>query len=374
MPLLSSTISQLRISFINTDQVRSFMNKINQILLTLVALVMMAASTFAMAGSGPLFIPSGKVDLPRMAITLPFFRGQVPTGEKFLFVITDASSASVATQLGVAHSPILRAAAKLSSLRKVQFNPSGVSVFDHGTVDFTPVRLVVPGDGPNFFPPKQVQPGSVGSADYNPLAQLSDGSGTIINAPIIGSINGTGHLVLPNLMPDYSQVHDKVLALDFKSNTVTLQLTPGFTSDQPVVYLSFDANVPLAASLEAATLTQADSQFLSSGADLSLFALTNGETGKANAQRQGFNSALAGDGSPLNILTLTPASAGYSPLWNVNVGSWSNGAIASGVRRRLTNFADLKSAAMAGQITNPDGSPLSSAGIIVNCPVVQVLD
>jgi hypothetical protein len=34
-------------------------------------------------------------------------------------------------------------------------------VFDSGTVDFRPQRSATPGDAPNFFPPKQFQPGSV---------------------------------------------------------------------------------------------------------------------------------------------------------------------------------------------------------------------
>ena len=337
-----------------------------------VAAIFVAASAFAQS-NGPVFIPSAKVDLKKMTATLPFYQGQLPDGSKFVFIITDASSAAAAKKLGVATSPILGATSKLSSLRKAHLALAGISTFDHGSVDFTPEHIVVPGDAPNFFPPKQFQPGSVGSGDYNPLVQIDDGAGTILNAPIIATVKEPSEMQLADGSVDYTKVHDKVLSVDLENCTVTLQMTPGFTSGKNVVYLSFDANVPLAAALEAATLTAADSQFLGSGADLNLYALTNGETGANNPQRQGFNSALSGDGSPLNILTLSPASSSYSPIWNVNVGSWTSAAISAGDRHRLSNATAVRAAASMGLITSPDGSVLGSAGIIVNCPVIQVL-
>ena len=43
-----------------------------------------------------------------------------------------------------------------------------------------------------------------------------------------------------------------------------------------------------------------------------LFAIANGQVGAGNPERQGFNSALEGDGSPLNVLTLEAAGTAYS--------------------------------------------------------------
>ena len=54
-----------------------------------------------------------------------------------------------------------------------------------------------------------------------------------------------------------------------------------------------------------------------------LFAITNGPIGKNNPQRQGFDSALAGDGYALNVLGGIPTVAtDYSPLWDVNAAEW----------------------------------------------------
>ena len=76
-------------------------------------------------------------------------------------------------------------------------------------------------------------------------------------------------------------------------------------------------------------------------------------TGKANPDRQGFNSALAGERSPLNILTgVNISSTDYTPLWDVNVAVWSNPSIKAGQRHVVR-----------------DGS----LGLLVNCPVIGFL-
>ena len=105
--------------------------------------------------------------------------------------------------------------------------------------------------------------------------------------------------------------------------------------------------------MESATLAPALDALKDSGAELDLYAVINGETGKDNPRRQGFDSALSGDGSPLNVLTGVPATiaGGYSPLWDVNPGQWSSEAIASGQRVRLTSARQFRAAVAAGTIT-----------------------
>ena len=51
-----------------------------------------------------------------------------------------------------------------------------------GMVDFSPVRSVVPGDT-SPFPPKLVQPGSVGDRLYTPTVQLVNAGYEVWNAP-----------------------------------------------------------------------------------------------------------------------------------------------------------------------------------------------
>ena len=130
---------------------------------------------------------------------------------------------------------------------------------------------------------------------------------------------------------DHSIVHDSVTAVCPEEQTVTLELQPGFSFAKPVLYLSTDANDPLPAALEAAIFAPGlrDVQV---GNDDSLFSAveriflwTNGPTnvvpGEVNPQRQGLESAVRGEGGPLNVLGGIPTVAtDYSPLWDMNIG------------------------------------------------------
>ena len=97
-----------------------------------------------------------------------------------------------------------------------------------------------------------------------------------------------------------------------------------------------------------------------------------GGTPETNPQRQGFNSALAGQGGPLNVLGGIPTVAtDYSPLWDINVGEWTEEAIANGYRSRVTEEFQILGLVQRGYITGPGGAPYGSSGIIVNCPIVH---
>jgi hypothetical protein len=103
-----------------------------------------------------------------------------------------------------------------------------------------------------------------------------------------------------------------------------------------------------------------------------LFAITNGPTGKDNPQRQGFNSALSGEGTPLNVLGGIPTVAtDYSPLWDLNVGSWTKAAIDKGYRSRVSEEFQILGLVERGWITGPGGAKFGSTGFIVNCPIVM---
>jgi hypothetical protein len=138
-----------------------------------------------------------------------------------------------------------------------------------------------------------------------------------------------------------------------------------------------EASVPLAAALESATVApklanirtgQDDSAF---SAVERIFSFANGPTGQENPQRQGLNSALMGEGSPLNVLGGIPTIAtDYSPLWDLNLGVWTQEAIDNGYRSRLTEEFAILGFVEEGWITGPGGAPYGSVGMIVNCPIV----
>jgi hypothetical protein len=80
-----------------------------------------------------------------------------------------------------------------------------VLVFESGTVDFSPEFTLVPGAAPNFFPPQEFQPGSVGDDAYTPLVLLSNVAGTpIYNAPIIAFNVSADQINFCDGNPDYS--------------------------------------------------------------------------------------------------------------------------------------------------------------------------
>ena len=79
----------------------------------------------------------------------------------------------------------------------------------------------------------------------------------------------------------------------------------------------------------------------SKSARVGLVAFVNGQTGANNPQRQGLNSALMGDGDPLNVLRRTPNQGGYSPLWDVFPAACTEPAIAAGLNLRQTGRSEL---------------------------------
>jgi hypothetical protein len=128
-------------------------------------------------------------------------------------------------------------------------------VFDRGTVDFSPLRSIVPGPAGAEFPPQSAVPGAVGDADYSPLVSITNAGGVIYNAPMIAFDVDASQINFPNGNVDYSKLNDQVLAIDPYNMTVTFNLINGFSFGRPVWYLSMDTSIPLAAAIEHNTYT-----------------------------------------------------------------------------------------------------------------------
>jgi hypothetical protein len=318
------------------------------------AILALAPSAGVSAKSSRTFLSSVHVNADQTA-TFPLHHGATTDGRDLWFVIIDASNSKAAATFGVNKSNKLQNVAGTTAVEHVT-EQNGTWVFP-ATVDFSPTRVVVgtPGTG---FPPVEVHAGSVGEAGYSPLIQLPDG--TILNAPQIA--NATG-------------LHDKVVRIDKAGGTVDLHLTNGFSRGNKVLYVSTDSTVELAAALEGATLAPALAAAPTVGQDgtdqarTSLAAFVNGPTGAANPQRQGLNSALLGEGDPLNVLAWQPNQGRYSPLWDVFLTEWAAGQ----TPKQVTRFADVADLAKAGAVTSPGGAPWGAAGVIVNCPIIALV-
>lgn len=327
---------------------------------------------------GPLqLLTAGSLDANAGTLRLPLYQGKMRDGRSVWYILTDTTDEGNAKALGLNFSPKLNYAATGRGARTATLEKGGVLVFDQGTVDFRPERRIVPGPQTAPFPPSTFQPGSLGDRDYTPLVRITNAGGHIYNAPIIAFDATAEQITFPSGNPDYTRLHDKVLRIDPRAGTVTLLLIPGFSFAKPVLYLTMDASAVLPAAMEGVNQAPGmtdidvgndDSAF---SAVERLFAFVNGPRGCQNPHRQGFESALVDGRSPLNVLGGIPFVANdYSPLWDVNVGVWTEAAVNAGFRSRLIDEFQILSFVENGFITGPDGAPYGSAGFIVNCPIV----
>ena len=335
---------------------------------------------------GPLqLLTAGKLDQRAGTITLPLYRGTVKSGNRTVYyILTDTTDEGNAKALGLNFAPKLNYTAVTSNaVRNAVLLRDGTLEFDAGMVDFTPERRVIAGPSNAPFPPTVAEPGSVGDKSYSPLVRIVNAGGYIYNAPIVAAGEDPSQFVTgPSRTPNYRFVHDKVLSINIDpknpfGSTVTLRLTTGFSFARPVLYLSLDASAPVAAALEQATLAPGledielgndDSAF---SAIERIFLTVNGPTGCGNPQRQGLFSALVDGQSPLNVLGGIPTVAtDYSPLWDANVGEWTQSAVEKGYRSRVTDEFQILGLVQGGFITGPNGSKYGSAGFVINCPIV----
>jgi hypothetical protein len=336
-----------------------------------------APSTVQKELVGPLqLLRSGSIDMNESTITLPLYQGHVRgTGEIVWYILTDTTDKGNADALGINWSPKLANSAPGARVATLLSNAT--LEFHSGTVDFSPEHRVTPGNSSSPFPPSEAQPGSIGDSNYSPLVLVENAAGNIYNAPIVAFGSDASEINFCDGNPDYSLVHDKVVSICPSEGTVTIKLTSGFSFARPVLYLSTEASVPLAAALESATLAPKLSRITTGHDDSAfsaverIFAFANGPTGPENPQRQGLNSALMGEGSPLNVLGGIPTIAtDYSPLWDLNLGVWTQEAIDNGYRSRLTEEFAILGFAEDGWIIGPSGAPYGSVGMIINCPIV----
>jgi hypothetical protein len=327
------------------------------------ALIMLFVSFAGADSSRTLFVTSA-VEHPDGTVTLPLHRGS-SHGQTVYYVITDASDGNLAQALGVNTSQKLANAGNTAAAQKVSVN-NGIVDFP-ATVNFGPDHVL---SVPSTFPPAVFQDGAEGEPGYSPLAQLPNG--TIINAPHVArDQNGDGQITL------LTEAADKVVSIDIVKMIVVYRETNGFQGGKAVKYASFDASDRLAAALEDVTYAPAlnaaptvdDDSTDSSRASLAGF--VNGQTGTANPQRQGLNSAVLGDGDPLNVLRWNPGQGRNSPLWDVHLAAWTNQAIAEGANLRQTDWGTIQGLVDHGLITGPAGDRFQAAGFIVNCPIIS---
>jgi hypothetical protein len=356
-----------------------------------------------------------QVDLTKDTVRLPLYKGTA-NGHDVWFILTEASD------IGLAHNSGLNYAPKLANIAigcpecvqtvtldsptadQNKFGPA--TVHFQGEPDFTPTRTLVP--GPNGFPPASFSPGAVAGPGYSPFIRIA-GSSVVYNAPIVATGDG------PFDVTTHTNTSDRVLGVhiaqapfpsgQFLESWVDLLVVKGFDAGQPILYLSTEADDPLASVLERATYTPVLAKAAYNGGDdflgssrERLFGFINGQTGADNRQSQGFQNlvldghasqdasagntalinALRNGGDLLNVFGDFPTLAdprhaqAYSPLWDAQLGQWTQKAIDEGLNKRQIdeNVVFNLAATRPDLLTGPGGAPYGSVGIDINCAVI----
>jgi len=328
---------------------------------------------------GPVqLLNSGQIDTANGTITIPLYLGYMKkTGKKVWYILTDVDDPGVAAELGLNYSA--KMAFMGPAARTANFDAQGDLIFDKGTVDFSPVRSIVPGPPGAEFPPVSAQPGEIGDKNYGPYVQITNAGGVIYNAPIVAFGVDASQINFPNGDVDYSKVHDEVVAIDPINMTVTLNLINGFSFGRSVWYLSMDASSTLAAAIEHNTyaplmqnLHLGDDDSFSSPIER-IFIATNGpeEGGCDNPFRQGLSADLADGHRPNNVLGGIPTLAlDYSPAWDANLYTWTQDAINQNYRSDLRAEFNVLNLVQSGYLTGLNGAAFGSSGFSINCPIV----
>jgi hypothetical protein len=367
-----------------------------------------------------------QVNLSNETVRLPLYKGDAPVPgdpsktETVWFVLLDASDAGLAKDLGVNYAPKLAniAIGDPAAVQTVTLDqPSPAQnrfgqalVHFQGTPDFSPTRTAVP--GPTGFPLKSFSPGAVAGPGYSPFIRIA-GSDVVYSAPIVATGDG------PFDVTHHTNTADRVLNVhiappsppgQFLESYADLLFVKGFDAGRPIVYISTDAGQPLSATLERSTYVPAlDKAAYNGGDDFlgsareRLFGFINGQTGAGNPQAQGFQhlvldghasedaslgntaliDALRNGGDLLNVFgdfpTLTdPRHAdAYSPLWDAQLGLWTDKAIKAGLNTRqidenqVFNLAATRPDLLTGvDPATGQPAPYGSVGVDINCAVI----
>jgi len=364
-----------------------------------------------------------QVDLSKETVRLPLYKGKAG-GKTVWYVLLDASDAGLAHDLGVNYAPKLANLAincpecvqtvKIESPTPQQ-NRFGQAVVDFvGAPDFSPTRVAQP--GPNGFPLASFQPGAVAGSGYSPFIRI-DGSQAVYSAPIVATGDGPFDVV------HHTNTGDRVLGLHiappsppgrYLESWVDLLFVKGFDAGQPIVYISTDAGQPLTAVLERSTYVPAldraayngGDDFLASARER-LFGFINGQIGAENRQSQGFVhlvkdghatedasagntaliDALRNGGDLLNVFGDFPTladprhSEAYSPLWDAQLGLWTDKAVRAGLNKRqidenvVFNLAATRPDLLTGvDPATGQPAPYGSVGVDINCAVIGFID
>lgn len=353
-----------------------------------------------------------RVDLTRDFATLPLHKGTAG-GQTVWFVVTDVSDAAMAQELGINHAPKLANAGTMCPACRQEVKTGDpllgrAPVEFQGAPDFSPTRTLETGVPP--FPPTSFTVGAIAGPGYSPFVAV-EGSSVVYNAPIVATGDG------PFDVTTHSNTHDRTLGIDTEKMTTDHLFVRGFANGQSIAYLSFESSDAFTATIERSTFVPAMTDLMfangdgrSDSARAAIFTFANAKTGLEPASERGASQGpgrsqglthalslpIAGKDAAVanadvleglkqgadvsNVFDAFPTNsdaedrAEYSPAWDLNVGVYSDAAVAAGSNGLQTDSDEIRKLAAAEMVTAPGGLPLGSANIVINCPALALLD
>lgn len=308
------------------------------------------------------------------------------------YVITEASDADLARELGVIFAPRMADAINSGGESNSQWTEDGRLIFE-GFVDFSPTRSLVAGGTNDLlrgFPPAEVNPGAIASADWSSYVVLPD-SDIVINAQVVANSTGI-HDRIPNPNGNGQAQEDDLNNpnLSFDQASVVMQLLDGWHDGRPYYFhIVTDTSDPGPATIElgvfAPKLANLPTFGVFPGGSMLPFSPTaNGRTSDNGDGLgfQGLNTASLSDrqvNDPTNTFPIDPSNVQYAPMWDAHITEFT---IPEEDRPILTSFEQINDLLEDGTLIpfrgNANPRPLDNSlsnlltatGAIINCPVI----
>ncbi len=332
----------------------------------------------------------------------PMFRGweTLPDGSQreAYYVITEASDANLARDLGVIFAPRMAAAIGSGGEQDSQWTEDGRLVFE-GSVDFSPKRSLIAG-GPSEdgmlvgFPPAEVNPGAIADDNWSSFVVLPD-TNIVINAQLVANSTGI-HDRIPHPDGNSQAQEDDLNNPNFAPDqaSVVMQLLDGWHDDRPYYFhIVTDTSDPAPAAIElgvfAPKLNNLPAFGLFPGGSMLPFSPTaNGRTVDTGDGQgvQGLNTASLSDRQvqdPTNTFPIDPSDSRYSPMWDAHITEFT---VPADERPILTSFDQINTLLEQGilipfrgnlnqePLANSLSNLLTATGAIINCPVITQPD
>ena len=301
-------------------------------------------------------------------VTLPLIKGYV-NGHEVFYITTEASDKNVANHL-----------TNLSNSRVV-YTPSLKLTPEDALSTIYEFKNGVKGIGPQAFQPN-VADSQPGEPAYSPLWRIQlvewkpnttavelksqsdiikaqkDGKLTItptdiiVNCPFVKWNGGELQVRTDKTLNDSTAYGGgQVLDIDTTNSKVTFVGHLGFAPNGDIIhYIATDASKMDVANALGVIFVNKTDYTLNSGSSSDLYVFTNGITGTGP---MGFQASIASSNA---------GDISYSPMWRIQGVTWKDLSQAD----LLTDMEQLGSAVSNGTVE------VGSAGVVVNCPFVEV--